>query len=217
MENTQHELRTPQKRLAIASLVIGIVSIPTLGLLLVGGVTGLALGIVALRKIGKDPQHYAGRGLAIGGIATSALSLFLAIPALIAAIAIPNLHRSQQAAHEIMALHEVQEIGKAQIIYSQTQGAGQFADLKTLGELDLIDTVLASGEKGGYIFVSEPHQTSTGTIFDTTARPKTAGTFGTGNRSFGSNETMIVYQAEGDIEVRGTAENRRPANGTARE
>jgi len=217
MENTQSENAVPQKRLAIASLVIGIVSLPTLGLILVGGILGIILGIVALRKTNKDPQHYAGRGLAIGGIVTSALSLFLAVPALIAAIAIPNLHISQRTAHETMALLEVKEIGKAQIIYSQTQGEGQFADLRTLGELGLIDTVLASGEKGGYIFVSEPHQTSTGPIFDTTARPKSAGTFGTGNRSFGSNETMIVYQAEGDIEVKGTTENRRPANGTARE
>ncbi|MEK6325724.1 MAG: DUF4190 domain-containing protein [Acidobacteriota bacterium] len=85
----------PRKGLAIASLVVGIISIPTLGLLCVGGITGIVLGAVALNKAKLKPTQYAGRGLAIAGIITSSVSLLVTIPAIIAAIAIPNLLKSQ--------------------------------------------------------------------------------------------------------------------------
>jgi Domain of unknown function (DUF4190) len=66
-----------RKGLAIAALVIGIVSILTCGGLLVGPITGITLGLVALKKIKRDPAHYAGKRLAIAGIVTSACSLFI--------------------------------------------------------------------------------------------------------------------------------------------
>src|SRR5689334_16103090 len=90
----------PSKGIAIASLLLGIISIPTLGLIFVGGIAGIILGVIALGKIKSDPAHYAGKGLAIAGIVTSSLSILIAIPGVIAAIAIPNLTRAQQAARE---------------------------------------------------------------------------------------------------------------------
>jgi hypothetical protein len=51
-------------------------------------------------------------------------------------------------------------------------------------------------------------------MYDTTARPVKSGTFGYGNRSFGSNETNMLYEADGDVELKGTAANRTPPNGT---
>lgn len=42
--------------------------------------------------------------------------------------------------------------------------------------------------------------------FDTTAYPQSTGNFGTGNRSFYSNETFVVYQQDGSVTgVWGTA------------
>ena len=79
-----------RKGLAIAALVIGIVSVLTCGGLLVGPIIGITLGIVALNKIKNDSAHYTGKGLAIAGIVTSACSVFLIVPVIIAAIAIPN-------------------------------------------------------------------------------------------------------------------------------
>lgn len=66
-----------RKGLAAASLVIGLVSILTLGLFLVGPVVGLILGLVALRRTQRDPAQYGGAGYAIAGITTSAVSLVL--------------------------------------------------------------------------------------------------------------------------------------------
>jgi competence protein ComGC len=207
---------SPQRKgLAIASLVIGIVSILTCGGLLVGAIVGIVLGIVAMNKAQRDPAQYAGRGLAIAGIVTSAFSFLPGILAV--AIAIPNLIKSQQAAHETAALAEVQSIGKAQILYSVTKGRGAFADLRTLGAQGLIDAGLASGQKGGYIFTSEPVSASglgLAPMFDTTARPIEAGTFGTGNRSFYSNETMVVFETVGTQPPTAAPQDRVPKNGT---
>lgn len=190
----------PRKGLAIASLVVGIVSIPTLGLLFVGGITGIVFGVVALNKVKTQPQQYSGRGLAIAGIITSSVSLLLMIPAIIAAIAIPNLLKSQQATNETTALTEVTIICKAQVLYSVTKGQGKFTDLRTLGALGLIDSELASGQKHNYLFNSEQIVAQgSPSMFDVTAKPITIGTFGAGNRSFYSNETMVVYEAEGGV------------------
>ena len=208
----------PQKGLAIVSLLLGIVSIPTLGLLFVGAILGIVFGVVAQGKVKSNPARYGGKGLAIAGIVTSVLSLVIAIPGIIAAIAIPNLIKSQQAARETAALTEVITIGKAQILYSVTKGHGRFANLSTLGAEGLIDSALASGEKGGYVFRSEPiFAEGSQAVFDTTAKPTETGTFGTGNRSFGSNETLVVYEAEGAVELKGTPTNRAPVNGTRME
>src|SRR5262245_7124750 len=90
----------PRKGAAIASLVLGIISIPTLGLCFAGGITGLILGIVALGNAKSKPAVYGGKGIAVAGIITSSLSLLIAVPGVMAAIAIPNLIKSAQAARE---------------------------------------------------------------------------------------------------------------------
>src|SRR2546423_4121695 len=128
----------PRKGLAITSLTLGIVGLPTLGLCFVGGIAGIILGVKALNKTKEDPAHFAGKGMAISGIIISALSLVLAIPEA-AAIAIPNLLVSQQAARETAALFDVKKIGEAQVLYSGTNGNGKYADLRTLGAAGLID------------------------------------------------------------------------------
>lgn len=205
-------VNAPRKGLAIASLVVGIGSILTCGGLLVGAIVGVVLGIVALNKAKTNPAQYAGSGLAIAGIVTSIGSI---VPGIIAAIAIPNLLKSQQTAHETAALTEVQAIGKAQVLYSITKGGGKFTDLRTLGAQGLIDTGLASGQQGGYIFSSEPVSMSgLAPMFDTTARPVQAGAVGTGNRSFYANETMVVFESEGIQPPTATPRDRVPKNGT---
>lgn len=62
--------------LAIASLICGIAGLCTFGL---GGLVGLIMGIIGILKIGKSAGQLKGRGLAIGGIVASALSLVLGL------------------------------------------------------------------------------------------------------------------------------------------
>ena len=60
--------------LAIASLVLGIAGLCTVGL---GSIAGVILGIAALVRIGRSGGQLAGRGLAIGGIIASIVTLLV--------------------------------------------------------------------------------------------------------------------------------------------
>jgi type II secretory pathway pseudopilin PulG len=121
-----------RKGLAIASLIIGLLSLPTLAGLGIGALTGIVLGIVALMKASQSPAEYGGKGLAIGGIIASAVS-FLAIPVLgiIAAIAIPSLLRARVSANEAAAIGDTRSVISAEAAY-QYANAGHYDSLECL-------------------------------------------------------------------------------------
>ena len=200
--------------MALASLVLGIISIPTFGLALVGGIIGLTLGISALRRAHGNPAAYGGRGLAVGGIVISSISLVL--PGLIGVL-IPNFMFSEKAGREVSALQTVKDIGSAQMLYSVTKGKGQFTDLQTLISegLTYMDDGPGSVQKSGYLFNSAPLNVEGRTpMFDTTARPVSTGAFGKGNRSFYSNETMALWEAEGGDPPAASPSDRVPKSGS---
>jgi prepilin-type N-terminal cleavage/methylation domain-containing protein len=148
------------------------------------------------------------------GFSLIELLIVVAIIGIIAAIAIPNLIKSQQAAHETAALAEVQTIGKQQVLYSITKGHGKFADLPTLGSMGYVDSNMAAGNKGGYLFTTAAISAEgMPPMFDTTAHPSAVGNFGTGNRSYYSNETMVVYEADGITPPTATPQDRVPKDG----
>ena len=147
------------------------------------------------------------------GFSLIELLIVVAIIGIIAAIAIPNLLKSQQAARETAALREVQAIGTAQLQYSVTKGRGKFASLATLGTEALVDSVMATGLKGGYQFTSEPINSGSVAMYDTSAKPSATGTFGIGNRSFYSNESNTVFDADGGEPPTATPQDRIPKNG----
>ena len=149
------------------------------------------------------------------GFSLIELLIVVAIIGIIAAIAIPNLIKSQQAAHETAAKAEVKTIGNSQVLYSLSKGRGKYTDLATLGSLGYIDSNLAAGAKGGYVFVSAPlNADGLSAMFDTTAHPSQVGTFGTGNVSFYSNETGVVFEADGVAPPTATPQDRVPKDGT---
>lgn len=153
------------------------------------------------------------------GFSLIELLIVVAIIGIIAAIAVPKLLVAQQAAHETAAFVEVQTIGKSQVLYSLTKGKGKYADLAALGAQSLIDQALASGSKGGYAFTCASIDSDTmRPMFDTTAKPTSTGTFGSGNRSYYSNETLmeIVYESDGGEPPTATPQDRLPKNGTQR-
>ncbi|MDQ6653379.1 MAG: DUF4190 domain-containing protein [Acidobacteriota bacterium] len=77
----------PQQSLAIASLVLGVVTMTVGWCCYFGVLTGpiaVALGIYALVQIKNDPTRYSGKGLAIGGIVSGGLYfVFIALIILI--------------------------------------------------------------------------------------------------------------------------------------
>jgi prepilin-type N-terminal cleavage/methylation domain-containing protein len=134
------------------------------------------------------------------GFSLIELLIVVAIIGIIAAIAIPNLLKSRQAANESSAIGSVRTIGTAQATYQSTRGRGRdfCATLVNLGPAGdaQIDATLAGGAKSGYNFTMTGVAAVAGGVpsyFDTAAAPQSSGTFGTGNRWFYSNETFVLY------------------------
>lgn len=118
--------------MAIASLVLGILSIPTLGCLGVGALLSIVLGVVALVRANREPAVYGGKGFAIGGIAAGALSLVLVIPiGIIAAIAIPSLLRARVSANEAATIGDIRTVISAEAAYQSASG-GYYGPLECM-------------------------------------------------------------------------------------
>jgi hypothetical protein len=109
--------------MALASVVLGVIAIPTAGLLLMGGVAGLVLGIVALARADREPHRYGGRGMAIAGIATSTLSLLIGLPMMIVlAITLPSLLPSRGFTNEPATIADVRAFAAAEAVFFETSG-----------------------------------------------------------------------------------------------
>lgn len=154
------------------------------------------------------------------GFSLIELLIVVAIIGIIAAIAVPRLLVAQQTAHETAALAEVQTIGKNQIMYSlSAAGKGKFGTLEDLVSHQMASGYQAGNMKGGYVFASTPiNVEGLRPMFDTTAKPSSTGTFGSGNRSYYSNETLgnTIYEADGGEPPSATPQDRLPKNGQPR-
>jgi len=139
------------------------------------------------------------------GFSLIELLIVVAIIGIIAAIAIPNLLKSRQAANESSAIGSTRTMGTSQATWQSTKGKGkEFAvNLPALAAESHIDAQLAAGSKSGFAFAMVG-TLSTATVpsyFDTSCEPQSAGIFGTGTRSFYSNETFVIYQQDGKVAI----------------
>jgi hypothetical protein len=145
-----------RKGLAIASLVLGIISIPTNGLFVVGAITGMFMGAIALSNSKTNPQVYGGKKLAIAGLLTSALSL----PLIFVFGIIGSLQHGLMYGRENAAVKSLLTIRQNQTQYKSQKG--HFGTLQELGEADLIEKSYANtADLCPYIYTASEVSTDT--------------------------------------------------------
>ena len=148
---------------AIASLICGICF-----LIFPAAVAAIILGHLSLSDIKKSAGRLTGRGLATAGLVLGYFGAVGLIPfiLIIAAIAIPNLLRARIQANEISAQASLRVLDTAALSYSERYSNGFPPSLVAMDGVNtgtascdhpqLIDSVLASGQKNGYVFTYTP-------------------------------------------------------------
>jgi type IV pilus assembly protein PilA len=126
-------------------------------------VAAIILGHLSLSEIRKSAGRLGGHGIAMAGLILGYLGVSM-IPfiLIVAAIAIPNLLRAKMAANQASAVGSMRTIASANFTYSSEFGNGFATSLEQLDgsgsgagtceHAALIDRVLASGTKNGYVF-----------------------------------------------------------------
>lgn len=183
----EEPVKSVRKGMAIASLVLGILSIPTCGLLGVGSIAGIILGIISLNKISKTPAQYGGKGMAIGGIITSVLGLLLI--AINAAIAIPQLNNYLKTGREAAAIQTLHTIHRAEVSYHTKKN--KYGTLKELAASEMLNSAVVNGMAvAGFVYTEAEISDQTFCLQATRASDSM------GHRDFNLTETGIINYVE---------------------
>ena len=135
------------------------------------------------------------------GFSLIELLIVVAIILIIAAIAIPNLLSARMSANEASAVSSIHAVNTAEITFSSVfPTTGYSATLLSLGpggscgtpaSACMIDNVLATGTKTGYIFTYVQTGSAPATGYTLNADPITRGI--TGKRSFYSDQANATH------------------------
>jgi hypothetical protein len=117
-----NDVTAPRERrlgMAIASLVLGILSVMCFGI--VAGLPAIILGHIAYSRSRKHPDTYGGRELAIAGFVTGYVGVLLTT-AILAGMLLPALAKAKSRAQSIRCVNNMKNIGLAFRIYATDHG-----------------------------------------------------------------------------------------------
>ena len=113
--------------LAIASLILGLLALPSCG---ATGLIGLILGIVALSIISTSTEPLGGRGAAIWGIVLSAVGMVLSVVLVLSAILMPALVAARGQARSVAVMAQGKQLAMGMLMYAD-EHEGRLPDPKT--------------------------------------------------------------------------------------
>jgi hypothetical protein len=114
--------------LAIASLVLGGLGLPSCGLT---ALVGLILGIVALVKINRSQGAIGGSGLAIAGICVSGTLLLVGLP-IQAALLLPAVARAKSKAQSVKCVSNLRQVGVSGLRWAEQHGGRLPPDFQSM-------------------------------------------------------------------------------------
>ncbi len=124
----------------------------------------------------------------------------LAVPfvAIVAAIAIPNLIEARKHGNEAAAIGALKTMNSAQTLYregdKENDGTLDYGSLADLSDAMLIDGVLGSGRKQGYVFQVNESALTPEFLWFATASPAVPRS--TGDRYFATNHSGVIYSSD---------------------
>jgi len=123
------------------------------------------------------------------------LMIVIAIIAIIAAIAIPNLLQARKNGNEAAAIGALKTFATSQSIFregdKEQDGNLDYGMLSELGSCRLIDGEFASGTKNGYLFQGSYSFSTSEFLWFAVANPVLPGA--TGDRYFASNMAGVIF------------------------
>ncbi len=137
----------------------------------------------------NNPERFPDKGFSL-----VELLIVLLIIGIIAQMAIPHLMQSKLAANEASAITTVRSVLNAETLYVTTAGAGKYGTMANLVSGMLVDSVVGSSTKDGYVFSISLGAANTS--FSLGARPM--GYLTSGIRSFYADETAVIRYTTAD-------------------
>ncbi|MGD1103398.1 MAG: DUF4190 domain-containing protein [Terriglobia bacterium] len=185
---------------AIASLILGLFFI-----LCPASILAIVFGHLSYSEINRSAGRLKGKGMAIAGLILGYSGVALIPFLIIAAIAIPNLLRSRIAANQASAVGSLRTLNTAAITYASTYNVGFPPAIAALGPpvgsatpdanaAGLIDEVLASGTKSGYVFTYAAGERDAQGRVNTYAIHADPITSSTGTNHYFTDQTGVIRQ-----------------------